>query len=415
MSDPKSSRPDFAKGLLIGGLAILVLGGGGWLAYSQIGKSSRAPVPVEITEAKTDDTVRPDTAPQAQWIEWSEGEGADRFYIAGMDIRMGSKKDGDLSSAVMTVTAADGTSISVDGESKTGAAIAQFAVVQMDADSDARQVILSSFSYGAHCCTVGTLVEHTPSGWRKVDLGRWDGDHLSLPTDVDGDGKKEFVLADESFLYAFAPYAGSAAPPAIYAIEQGQLKDVSDQPRYRSVFQDDLAGARDGCREYGNGFCAAYAATAARVGQLDAAWPDILAGAKDKDWDPPAPCRDRSTEVCHDDKAVPFNSFGESLQWFLGVRGYTPPVFTLLTRPDGPAFDCRQARTASERMICDDRALRRMDARVSDAFTRALANRPDRAAVRAEQAEFLRERNRLTDSKLMLIAYERRLRELEAF
>ena len=56
-----------------------------------------------------------------------------------------------------------------------------------------------------------------------------------------------------------------------------------------------------------------------------------------------------------------------------------------------------------------------MDARVSDAFTRALANRPDRAAVRAEQAEFLRERNRLTDSKLMLIAYERRLRELEAF
>ena len=415
MSEPKSSRPDFAKGLLIGGLAILVLGGGGWLAYSQIGKSSRAPAQTEVVETKADDTVRPDTAPQAQWIEWTEGEGKDRFHIAGMDIRMSAQKDGDRSGAVMTVTAADGTSVSVNGESKSGAAVAQFAVVQMDAASDARQVILSSFSYGAHCCTVGTLVEHTPSGWRKVDLGAWDGDRLSLPTDVDGDGKKEFVLADESFLYSFAPYAGSSAPPAIFVIEQGQMKDVSDQPRYRSIFQEDLTAARDACREYGNGACASYAATAARLGQLDAAWPVVLSGAKDKDWDPPAPCRDRPNEICNDDKAVPFNSFGESLQWFLGVRGYTPPVFTMLTRPEGPGFDCRQARTAPERLICDDRALKVMDARVSDAFTRALANRPDRAAVRAEQAEFLRERNGLTDGKLMLIAYERRLRELEAF
>ena len=414
MSEPKSSRPDFAKGLLIGGLAVLILGGGGWLAYSQIGKSSRAPAQVEAVEAKADDRARPDTASQGQWIEWTEGQGTDQFHIAGMDIRMGSKKDGEMSVPVMTVTAADGTSVSVNGESKSGAAVAQFAVVQMDAASDARQVILSSFSYGAHCCTFGTLVEHTPSGWRKVSLGAWDGDRLSLPVDVDGDGKKEFVLADESFLYSFASYAASAAPPAIFVIEQGQLKDVSDQPRYRSIFQEDLNSARDACREYGNGSCAAYAAIAARLGQLDAAWPIVLAGATDTEWDPPAPCRDRPNEVCSDDKAVPFDTYGESLQWFLGIRGYTPPVFTLLTRPDGPGFDCRQARTAPERMICNDNALKRMDARVSDAFTRALANRPDRAAVRVEQAAFLRERNRITDGKLMLIAYERRLRELQS-
>ena len=40
-----------------------------------------------------------------------------------------------------------------------------------------------------------------------------------FPSDVDGDGTPDFMLKDDRFDYAFAPYTESHKPPRIFNIE----------------------------------------------------------------------------------------------------------------------------------------------------------------------------------------------------
>ena len=54
-----------------------------------------------------------------------------------------------------------------------------------------------------------------------------------LATDLDGDGRYEFETRDNAFLYAFACYACSEAPLEVLAIENGAVKNVTTEPRFR--------------------------------------------------------------------------------------------------------------------------------------------------------------------------------------
>lgn len=404
--EPKNSTP---KVLLLVGLAVLVLLGVvfGVSAFMSSKRDKTADVVV------AEDTSQTDTVPQNQWIEWTEGQAVSNFHVAGFDIQMGTGSDEGLRLPVMTVTAPDGQTVQVRGEAKMGQVSARFAVVQMNAASDARQILFSSFSYGAHCCTSPYLVEMTKDGWRTVAMGSWDGDEIPLPQDLDGDGIKEFVLTDQGFLYAFSSYADSYPPIAVYAVNDGRFEDVSAQPKYRKLFTDQLATMKKACEQGGNGPCAGYAATAARAGQLDAAWPTILRHTSTSDWNNPAPCSKRGVMDCDLDEQISYPTYAESLQWFLGDRGYTPAVFERRDVGNDPSFSCASARSATERMICSNPALREADVDLAEAYTHAHALSADRVALRNAQNEFLRERNAISDPKLMLIAYQERIRMLE--
>lgn len=408
LEDPKPNNT--VPKILIGlGLAVLVAGAGAWFAFPSVFRKAPAAAEIAAPEAVTD-LVLSDSVPQNQWVEWTEGQTTPDFHVAGMDIRIDPLTDDGLNLARMTVTAPDGSKVDVSGAAKSGAAVARFAVVQMDAASEARQVLFTSFSYGAHCCVQGYLLEHGADGWRTVDLGMWDGDQMPLPVDIDGDGKKEFSLSDQRFLYAFDSYAGSYAPSAVYAVQDGDFVDVSANIKYRNVFRSELSGAKAACEQGGTGACAGYAGIAARLGQLDVAWPVVLNNySRESDWTYPAPCIANHSQSCAEQEALPFETFPESLQWFLGANGYAAPSYVADARVNGPSFACAAARTKAEKMICEFNDLRKADLIMALAYTRAHALTSQRTALRAAQNDFLRERNSAPDAKAMLDMYIARI------
>jgi hypothetical protein len=139
--------------------------------------------------------------------------------------------------------------------------------------------IVQRWSGGAHCCWRIAVVTREGRRWRRIDLPRQDGEAIVWPKDLTGDGAPDFVLADQSFFYAFDSYAGSWAPPLIKTIRSGQLVDVSTEPAFRPLFAADMAKARKACiaanASSPRGSCAGYLADAARLGRFEAAWAEL--------------------------------------------------------------------------------------------------------------------------------------------
>jgi hypothetical protein len=170
-----------------------------------------------------------------------------------------------------------------------------------------RFVMWQAYTGGAHCCFNIQLVLPDEPGRGVISLGNFDMEMLTdIPSDVDGDGRTDFVLRDNDFLYAFASFAGSFAPPQIWNVEGGRAVNVSAAPRYRALFVDAMAETRPICLEPGegerNGACAAFIAAAARIGEADRAWAEML-GAYDRGGDGdeggPFPGRLRAFLVAH--------------------------------------------------------------------------------------------------------------------
>jgi len=185
-------------------------------------------------------------------------------------------------------------------------------------------VMFQSFSGGAHCCNMIQLVVPENGRLEKIELGEWDGDYLEeLPTDLDGDGQLDFVLRDDAFLYAFSSYADSFAPPQVINVEEGRAVEVSDRPAFRALFESAMADARLVCREeHANGACAAYVATAARLGRFDEAWAEMLeAYDRSFEWPFPVECRiEAAAGECPASERI--DSYPEALRQFLIDQGY---------------------------------------------------------------------------------------------
>lgn len=170
-----------------------------------------------------------------------------------------------------------------------------------------RFVMWQAYTGGAHCCFNIQLILPDGPAPGIVSLGNFDMEMMTdIPSDVDGDGRTDFVLRDNDFLYAFASFAGSFAPPQIWNVESGRAVNVSAAPRYRALFVDAMAETRPICldRQSGerNGACAAFVAAAARIGEADSAWAEMLQ-AYDREGDGdergPFPRRLRAFLVAH--------------------------------------------------------------------------------------------------------------------
>jgi hypothetical protein len=182
-------------------------------------------------------------------------------------------------------------------------------VGRLDAEGH-RYVMWQAYTGGAHCCFLVQLL--LPDGPERgvVSLGDYDMEMMTdLPTDIDGDGRTDFVFRDNAFLYGFASFAGSFALPQIWNVEGGRAVDVSAAPRYRALFVDGIAETRPICLDPRggddrNGACAAFVAASARIGDFEAAWQAMLGGYDRRD------------------DAHPGGPFPQRLRAFLVAHGY---------------------------------------------------------------------------------------------
>jgi hypothetical protein len=97
-------------------------------------------------------------------------------------------------------------------------------VADLDGDGEP-EVLVDTFSGGAHCCTTTRLLTWDGTGYQPKDI-EWRDVGYEL-RDADGDGRPELVGYDPVFSYAFTSYADSAFPPLVYQAGKGQVTDVT--------------------------------------------------------------------------------------------------------------------------------------------------------------------------------------------
>lgn len=193
------------------------------------------------------------------------------------------------------------------------------AIELKDLDRNAApEVIVFTYTGGAHCCTV-----HTIHGWQQNKLittgtGPLDGGGGQFQ-DLDGNGTLAFVSVDNAFLYAFASYAGSFAPTRIYRYKAGKL--VSATRQYPKVLRSHAWSMYQAIQQAQkennslNGVLAGYVAQKILLGEYQQGWDLMLARYDRKsDW---------GLEMYKGDKIVgKYPNFPAALKAFLIDTGY---------------------------------------------------------------------------------------------
>ncbi|HWT11240.1 MAG TPA: hypothetical protein VN231_00645, partial [Allosphingosinicella sp.] len=203
------------------------------------------------------------------------------------------------------------------------------AVMVVATPSGAPTILFQTYSGGAHCCTSTTAIAPRDGRLEGVLVYRGDGGPIEeAPSDLDGDGRIDFVRPDNAFLYRFASYADSYAPPRIVNVVGGEAVDVSGRPGFRPLFEEAMREAGAVCTEAGNsapnGACAGYVAAAARLGRFDEAWARMLSAYdRTSDWGLEGGCRVQVTDgSCPPGQEQSFASYPEALRHFLIETGY---------------------------------------------------------------------------------------------
>ena len=191
-------------------------------------------------------------------------------------------------------------------------------------------VIIKSYTGGAHCCYATKIVQVHGSEVRAINFGQFDAaaDFEEFPTDVDGDGVGDFILADDSFHYQFTNYASSWAPPMILNVYKGSVVNVSNQPAFHPLFREFSRRAKDACAttndSFRNGACAAYVAAEARLGNAQRAMTFASEHAySGQGVQYPSECTaDLINYRCPPGHLISFTSFYTAINWFLRRHGY---------------------------------------------------------------------------------------------
>lgn len=257
-------------------------------------------------------------------------------------ITVRSGRDEDLVFPIVTVQFGKLTT-SIEGE--PGSSDATHKIGIYASNGPLPFVMLQSFSGGAHCCNHVQVAGVWNALLKTVDLGSWDGDNIDLPKDITGDGVADIEVSDDRFLYAFASYASSYAPPKFLNIVSGQAVDVSSRPHFRQFFLKSMRSAGNICSngETGderNGACPAYVASAARVGKLDAAW-KVMTASYDAayPWDLPTGCMVATEAACPENKRIVYKSYPEALLAFLKRGGYVPKSWQPSSFSESDAYE----------------------------------------------------------------------------
>ena len=201
-------------------------------------------------------------------------------------------------------------------------------IAEMDPANPYPEVLLSSFTGGAHCCNDTVVLTSDRSGrvWKPVRLGPFNGG-TQPAEDPSRSGRFVIVSTDNRFLYRFDSYAGSYPPTRIWALEGLRFVDVSRQPQYRPLHRATFSRMQQTLAETpqaGNGVLAGYVATAALLDQFPMAWQQMLRRYdRSSDWGLTTCPGDRYDDQgrCRSREIV-YKSFPEALRAFLIETGY---------------------------------------------------------------------------------------------
>jgi S1-C subfamily serine protease len=160
-------------------------------------------------------------------------------------------------------------------ESPSERVTAEIEALRLD-DTPEPQFVFTSFWGGAHCCTMTKIATRVSGEWRVLAAQTLDGDGYSFQ-DIDRDGTLEMISSDNSFLYAFAPYAGSSAPVQITKVSGGRLVNVTRETRFEPYIRERLIRMEEyangeSAQWRSNGFLAGWVAMKALVGEFEDAW-----------------------------------------------------------------------------------------------------------------------------------------------
>lgn len=179
--------------------------------------------------------------------------------------------------------------------------------VEMDASNPYPEVVFSSHTGGSACCAHLVIATSSKDGetWNAVEWGL-PGD-LGPLADADGDGLYELVSHDFTFIaFGFDCNACNGAPMVIYSLSQGEIIDVTREPRFqpahRREVEDMEAYARRHDRLTSIGWLTGWAAQKALVGEGEDAMKQV--------------------ESVYDQKESP--DFPANLRKFLKDTGYLP-------------------------------------------------------------------------------------------
>jgi hypothetical protein len=203
-------------------------------------------------------------------------------------------------------------------------------IIRLDPHAPQPEIVLSSYTGGAHCCTATRIATQGGAGpWRVVDAGQLDGDGGYGFEDVTGDGAVELTSIDNGYLYAFASYAESAAPPRVQRLSDGALRDVTLEPAVRPYLRRELRRIEAMADKEGlwrnNGFLGGWVAAKAQLGEVDEAWKRMLKNYDRKsDWPNEICTAPVELENCPDDKRRKVD-FPEALRRHLVAHGYPAP------------------------------------------------------------------------------------------
>ncbi len=201
-------------------------------------------------------------------------------------------------------------------------ALPEISFQEMDKGNDTKELFVSVWTGGAHCCTAISVYTKTSVGWIALDAGAYDGDPLE-PVDADGDGQAEISTFDNAFLYQFSSYAGSFAPPQLVGIRDGAIRDISTEPGFRPVFEAYLKdmGEMPADGSDRNSWLAAQAATRLRLGEADALTKAEAEHDKTADWGLESCVVEMTDGICPEGKQTKL-TFPEALSAFLTEQGY---------------------------------------------------------------------------------------------
>jgi hypothetical protein len=215
-----------------------------------------------------------------------------------------------------------------DAEAEEPSAAAE--VMRLDLSTPVPQVVMTAFTFGAHCCTItriATVVDETE--WRVLDAGELDGEGYRF-VDIDNDGATELVSYDNSFLYAFESYAGSFAPTRIAKLTGSDLNDVTNEPKYRAFLRRKLQDMEAEAKKdpdlwHSNGYLGGWVAAKSLVGETDEAWKRMLASYdRNSDWSLEECTTGQELDQCPKDK-VRQQTFPEALKKLLESNDYPLP------------------------------------------------------------------------------------------
>jgi hypothetical protein len=100
-------------------------------------------------------------------------------------------------------------------------------VADLDGDGEP-EILVDIYTGGAHCCALTEILRFNGTTYAPFEAS-WGNIGYDLQ-DLNGDGRPEFVTADDAFSYAFSSYAGSFHPPLVLdydATAKGSFRDVT--------------------------------------------------------------------------------------------------------------------------------------------------------------------------------------------